>query len=53
MGYPQNPINIKIMYLYKYIQKNLCREIALGYREDKPLRKQLPSWPFEQFSVTK
>lgn len=26
-------------------------EYALGYREDKPLRKQLPSWPFEQVSV--
>jgi glutaryl-CoA dehydrogenase (non-decarboxylating) len=28
-------------------------EYALGYREDKTLRKQLPSWPFEQVSVTK
>jgi glutaryl-CoA dehydrogenase (non-decarboxylating) len=28
-------------------------EYALGYREDKPLRKQLPAWPFEQASVTK
>jgi glutaryl-CoA dehydrogenase (non-decarboxylating) len=28
-------------------------EYALGYREDKPLRKQLPSWPFEPASVTK
>ncbi len=27
-------------------------EYALGYREDKPLRKQLPAWPFEQASVT-
>jgi glutaryl-CoA dehydrogenase (non-decarboxylating) len=27
-------------------------EYALGYREDKTLRKQLPSWPFEQVSVT-
>lgn len=27
-------------------------EYALGYREDKKLRKQLPSWPFEQVSVT-
>ncbi|MBP3039803.1 acyl-CoA dehydrogenase family protein [Bacillaceae bacterium Marseille-Q3522] len=26
-------------------------EYALGYRQDKPLRKQLPSWPFEQVSV--
>ena len=23
-------------------------EYALGYREDKPLRKMLPSWPFEE-----
>lgn len=23
-------------------------EYALGYREDKPLRRQLPSWPFEK-----
>ncbi|WML55674.1 acyl-CoA dehydrogenase family protein [Neobacillus sp. PS3-12] len=28
-------------------------EYALGYREDKPLRKQLPAWPFEPASVTK
>lgn len=28
-------------------------EYALGYREDKTLRKQLPAWPFEQVSVTK
>ncbi|MBT2737516.1 acyl-CoA dehydrogenase family protein [Bacillus sp. ISL-7] len=28
-------------------------EYALGYREDKTLRKQLPSWPFEQVSITK
>lgn len=27
-------------------------EYALGYREDKPLRKQLPSWPFEPASVS-
>jgi glutaryl-CoA dehydrogenase (non-decarboxylating) len=27
-------------------------EYTLGYREDKPLRKQLPSWPFEQASIT-
>ncbi|MEH7247816.1 acyl-CoA dehydrogenase family protein [Neobacillus niacini] len=27
-------------------------EYALGYREDKPLRKQLPAWPFEQVIVT-
>ncbi|MCS0822515.1 acyl-CoA dehydrogenase family protein [Cytobacillus firmus] len=26
-------------------------EYALGYREDKPLRKQLPAWPFEEVSV--
>jgi glutaryl-CoA dehydrogenase (non-decarboxylating) len=26
-------------------------EYALGYREDKPLRNQLPSWPFEEVSV--
>ena len=26
-------------------------EYALGYREDKPLRKQLPSWPFEKVTV--
>ena len=27
-------------------------EYALGYREDKLLRKQLPAWPFEQASIT-
>lgn len=26
-------------------------EYALGYREDKQLRKQLPAWPFEEVSV--
>jgi glutaryl-CoA dehydrogenase (non-decarboxylating) len=26
-------------------------EYALGYRQDKELRKQLPAWPFEQVSV--
>ncbi len=26
-------------------------EYALGYREDKPLRKMLPSWPFEEAKV--
>ncbi|MFJ7752262.1 acyl-CoA dehydrogenase family protein [Peribacillus muralis] len=26
-------------------------EYALGYREDKELRRQLPAWPFEQASV--
>nr|WP_295969792.1 acyl-CoA dehydrogenase family protein [uncultured Bacillus sp.] len=26
-------------------------EYALGYREDKPLRKILPSWPFEQVTL--
>ncbi|MDQ0154458.1 acyl-CoA dehydrogenase family protein [Robertmurraya andreesenii] len=26
-------------------------EYALGYREDKPLRKNLPAWPFEKTSV--
>lgn len=26
-------------------------EYALGYREDKPLRKQLPAWPFEEATV--
>ncbi|MFE3974938.1 MULTISPECIES: acyl-CoA dehydrogenase family protein [unclassified Peribacillus] len=26
-------------------------EYALGYRQDKALRKQLPAWPFEQISV--
>ncbi|WP_307479238.1 acyl-CoA dehydrogenase family protein [Cytobacillus purgationiresistens] len=26
-------------------------EYALGYREDKPLRNQLPAWPFEQVTV--
>ena len=26
-------------------------EYALGYRQDKELRKQLPAWPFEQISV--
>ncbi|WP_059105105.1 acyl-CoA dehydrogenase family protein [Shouchella shacheensis] len=26
-------------------------EYALGYKEDKPLRKSLPAWPFEQASV--
>lgn len=26
-------------------------EYALGYREDKPLRKQLPAWPFEEAIV--
>lgn len=26
-------------------------EYALGYREDKPLRKQLPAWPFEEAVV--
>lgn len=26
-------------------------EYALGYKIDKPLRKQLPSWPFEQVSI--
>jgi glutaryl-CoA dehydrogenase (non-decarboxylating) len=28
-------------------------EYALGYREDKPLRKQLPTWPFESATVMK
>lgn len=28
-------------------------EYALGYREDKPLRKMLPAWPFEQVSLQK
>ncbi|WP_069187979.1 acyl-CoA dehydrogenase family protein [Bacillus sp. FJAT-27251] len=28
-------------------------EYALGYREDKPLRQMLPSWPFEQVSLQK
>ncbi|NMD68854.1 butyryl-CoA dehydrogenase [Bacillus sp. DNRA2] len=28
-------------------------EYALGYRDDKPLRKMLPAWPFEQISVPK
>jgi glutaryl-CoA dehydrogenase (non-decarboxylating) len=26
-------------------------EYTLGYREDKPLRKQLPAWPFETAAV--
>jgi glutaryl-CoA dehydrogenase (non-decarboxylating) len=26
-------------------------EYALGYREDKTLRKQLPAWPFEQATI--
>ncbi|MGG4265821.1 acyl-CoA dehydrogenase family protein [Peribacillus simplex] len=26
-------------------------EYALGYRQDKELRKKLPAWPFEQISV--
>ena len=29
------------------IQEILLAEYALGLREDKPLRKQLPPWPFE------
>ena len=28
-------------------------EYALGYREDKPLRKMLPAWPFEEVSLQK
>lgn len=28
-------------------------EYALGYRLDKPLRKMLPAWPFEQVSLQK
>jgi glutaryl-CoA dehydrogenase (non-decarboxylating) len=28
-------------------------EYALGYREDKPLRKMLPAWPFEQVPLQK
>ncbi|MCM3706395.1 MULTISPECIES: acyl-CoA dehydrogenase family protein [Cytobacillus] len=27
-------------------------EYALGYREDKPLRSQLPAWPFEEAAVS-
>ncbi len=30
------------------IQKILQAQYALGYREDKPLRCDLPSWPFEE-----
>ncbi|WP_045519194.1 acyl-CoA dehydrogenase family protein [Neobacillus niacini] len=26
-------------------------EYALGYREDKPLRKMLPAWPFEEILI--
>lgn len=26
-------------------------EYALGYREDKPLRKMLPAWPFEEMLI--
>ena len=28
-------------------------EYALGYREDRPLRKMLPAWPFEEVSLQK
>lgn len=28
-------------------------EYALGYREDKPLRKMLPAWPFEEVTLQK
>ncbi len=28
-------------------------EYALGYRDDKPLRKMLPAWPFEEVSLQK
>lgn len=28
-------------------------EYALGYREDKPLRKMMPAWPFEEVSLQK
>ena len=28
-------------------------EYALGYREDKPIRKMLPAWPFEEVSLQK
>ena len=32
----------------------LCKaEYALGYREDKPIRKMLPAWPFEEVSLQK
>ena len=28
-------------------------EYALGYREDRPLRKMMPAWPFEEVSLQK
>lgn len=36
----------------KEIHTIMQAEYALGYKEDRPLRKQLPAWPFEEVTVT-
>lgn len=36
----------------KEIHTVMQAEYALGYKEDRPLRKQLPAWPFEEVTVT-